>query len=98
MDTLVSDAPFMNFLAVVAVALIGAYGSIQIKKLDRKNTAQHEQGQINAQARDERLLSRLDEVHDDVIITNVRVGEIKGKLDAHIENLIAHPQRDQSRA
>ena len=32
MDTLVSDAPFMNFLAVVAVALIGAYGSIQIKK------------------------------------------------------------------
>ena len=98
MDTLVNDAPFLNFLAVIALAIIAVLGNIQIKKLDRKNTAQHEQGRQERTETEDKILGRLDEVHDDVIITNVRVGEIKGKLDAHIENPIAHPQRDQSRA
>lgn len=90
MDTLIHDAPFMNFLAVVAVAIIGAYGSIQIKKLDRKNTEQHEQGRSERQQTEDKILGRLDQVHVDVIDTNVRVGKIEGKLEAHTHDHNAH--------
>ncbi len=94
MDTLVQDAPFMNFLAVVAVAIVGGWVSIQIRKLDRKNSQQHNENKaiaeekINAQT--EKLSGKLELIHEDVRLNTTEIAVLGEKLDNHVHDPLVH--------
>lgn len=58
---------------------------VSVRRLDKRNTKQHNEGKEDRIQSQQVILSRLDEVHLDVMTTNMNVGKIDGKLDAHLE-------------
>lgn len=94
MEALTQDAPFLVFLGAVAVALIQAYQAIQLKKLDKKNTQQHND---NKAAADERLNAQTDQlsgklnmIHEDVRENTIEIAVLGQKLDSHTRDEWAH--------
>lgn len=94
MEALTQDAPFLAFLGVVAVALIQAYQTIQLKKLDKKNTKQHDDNKAAADerlnAQTDKLSGKLDMIHEDVRENTIGIAVLGQKLDTHTQDQWAH--------
>lgn len=81
---------FLQFLSTLGVAIISTFGLVQIKKVDRRNTEQHGAAVRQRTESELKLMGKLDGIHDDVQVTAHRVGQIDGKLSAHIADSHAH--------
>lgn len=88
--TAIVTSTVWTFFGTVATVAISTLGVIFLKRMERSNGDQHAHAHAERIKVENRLIDRLNEVHLDVITTNLSVGRVEGKVDAYVADFKDH--------